>query len=155
MRTSLMQKGDINLQDMARVLRSRGLRVTPQRRLVFRLLREHGGHPDADELYRLARQQQPQISLSTIYRALDVFEGLGLVWALHLEGAHHRYEIAREDGHHHLVCLGCGKVIEFQCAHCAQVHQGLADGHGFQITGSRVELLGYCAECQKQREQRR
>jgi len=123
--------------------------------LVFRLLHEHGGHPDADELYRLARQQQPQISLSTVYRALDVFEEFGLIRALRLEREHHRYEIAREDGHHHLVCLGCGKVIEFQCAHCAQVHQGLADGHGFQITGSRVELLGYCAECQKQREQRR
>ncbi len=140
---------------IARALRAQGLRVTPQRRLVFRLLREHGGHPDADELYRLARQQQPRISLSTVYRALDVFEELGLVRALHLEGEHHRYEIARENGHHHLVCLGCGKVIEFQCAHCAHVHQDLADRYGFQITGSRVELLGYCAECQKQRKQRR
>jgi Fur family ferric uptake transcriptional regulator len=47
-----------------------------------------------------------------------------------------------------MVCVGCGKVIEFNCSHCADVHGNLADKHGFQIMGVRVKLLGYCADCQ-------
>jgi len=109
----------------------------------------------ADEIYRLARRERPRLSLSTVYRTLGLLKELGLVWELRFEEGYSRYELASPEGHHHLVCLGCGKVIEFQCAHCAQVHQDLADRHGFQITGSRVELLGYCAECQNQRKQRR
>ena len=129
--------------------------MTPQRRLVFRLLREHGGHLSADELYRLARQRQPRISLSTVYRALDTFEELGLVRALHLDGEHHRYEVAGDgEEHHHMICLGCGRVIEFECSHCAAVHQDLAEHYDFQITGSRVQLLGYCPDCRVQRERR-
>ena len=143
-----MSSSGADLTDVMRLLRAQGLRVTPQRRLVLRLLREQGGHLSADELYRLARDRQPRISLSTVYRALDVFEELGLVRALHLEGEHHRYEIAREGEHHHMICLGCGRVIEFECAHCAETHQELAERYGFQITGSRVQLLGYCVGCQ-------
>jgi len=138
-------RGD--LRELTRAVRAQGLRLTPQRQLVLRLLQEQGGHLSADELYALARQRQPHISLSTVYRALDTFEELGLVRALHLQGQQHRYEIAREGSHHHMICLGCGKVIEFECDHCAQVHQDLAEYHGFEITASRVQLLGYCADC--------
>lgn len=142
-------------RDIARTLHAQGLRITPQRRLVLGLLRERGGHLGADEIYRLARQHHPRISLSTVYRALDMFEELGLVRVLHLEGEHHRYEIAgRREEHHHLVCLGCGRVIDFECSHCAETHQGLAEHHDFEITGSQVQLLGYCTECRAQAEGR-
>lgn len=142
-----MSSSGAGLKDMARALRAQGLRVTPQRRLVLHLLQEQGEHLSADELYRLARRRQPRISLSTVYRALDVFEEVGLVRALHLEGEHHRYEIAHDRGHHHMICLGCGRVIEFECVHCEETHQDLAARYDFQITGSRVQLLGYCADC--------
>jgi len=141
-------------KDITRALRAQGLRITPQRRLVLRLLREQGGHLSADELYRLARQRLPRISLSTVYRALDVFAELGLVRALHLEGEHHRYESAGDGEHHHMICLGCGRVIEFECSHCAQTHQDLAEQHDFQITGSEVQLLGYCTDCRPRDEGR-
>jgi Fur family ferric uptake transcriptional regulator len=152
-----MSSSGAELKDIARALRAKGLRMTPQRRLVLRLLHEQGGHLSADELYRLARQRQPRISLSTVYRALDVFEELGLVRALHLEGEHHRYEIARDGAHpgrehQHMICLGCNRVIEFECGHCAETHQDLAERYGFQITGSRVQLLGYCADCRARGE---
>jgi len=137
------------LHNIEHVLRSRGLRVTPQRQAVFELLKEHGGHPSADELYRLAKRKQLRISLSTVYRALDLFEKLGLVRALHIEGEQHRYETVRDGEHHHLICLGCGKVIEFRCDHCVEVLRELAERYDFRITASRVQLMGYCAECRK------
>lgn len=150
-----MSSSGAELRDMSRVLRAQGLRVTPQRRLVLHLLREQGGHLSADELYRLARQHQPRISLSTVYRALDVFEELGLVRALHLDGEHHRYEVASDgEEHHHMICLGCSRVIEFECGYCAEIHHDLAEHHDFQITGSRVQLLGYCTDCRARGEGR-
>lgn len=154
-----MSSSGAKLKDMTRALRAQGLRMTPQRRLVLRLLREQGGHLSADELYLLGRQRQPRISLSTVYRALGIFEELGLVRALHLESEHHRYEIAGHDAfpgreHHHMICLGCGRVIEFECSHCPEIHQDLADHHDFQITGSQVQLRGYCTDCRAQGEGR-
>jgi Fe2+ or Zn2+ uptake regulation protein len=121
---------------------------------VLRLLREQGGHLSADDVYHLARRRQPRISLSTVYRALDTFEQLGLVRALRLEGEQHRYEIAENGEHHHMICLGCGRVIEFECGHCSETHRDLAQQHDFQITGSQVQLLGYCADCQARGEGR-
>jgi Fe2+ or Zn2+ uptake regulation protein len=50
-----------------------------------------------------------------------------------------------------LVCVSCGKVVEFQCPHCSDTHRQLAGRHGFRITGSRVELFGYCQECTRAR----
>ena len=141
--------------DVERILRAKGRRITPQRKLILNVLQERGEHLSADEIYFLTRQRRPGISLSTVYRTLEMLREMGLVSKLHLDGEN-RYEIQRGEEHQHLICLGCGRVIEFKCTHCARMHQDLAAQHGFKITGSRVELLGYCAECQqKQEEQRR
>lgn len=131
---------------VAALLRERGNRVTPQRRAILRIIEEQGGHLSADEICYLARKEVPRLSLSTVYRTLELLKDLDLVSELHLAGSRYRYE-AQSGEHQHLVCLACGRVIEFQCAHCAEMHQRLADQHGFKITGSRVELFGYCEEC--------
>ncbi len=132
------------------LLRERGNRVTPQRRAILAIIEEQGGHLSADEIYHLARREVPRLSLSTVYRTLELLKDLDLVSELHLAGDHYRYE-AQSGEHQHLVCLSCGQVVEFECAHWAQMHQKLADEHGFKITGSRVELFGYCGDCSKAR----
>jgi Fe2+ or Zn2+ uptake regulation protein len=136
---------------ISELLRERGNRITPQRRAILRIIRERAGHLSADEIHDLARREIPRLSLSTVYRTLDLLKELDLVTELHLAGNHYRYE-AQSDQHEHLVCLSCGKVIEFHCAHCVAMHEQLSGKYGFQITGSRVELFGYCQECAKTRE---
>lgn len=132
------------------LLRQRGNRLTPQRRAILGIIREHAGHLSADEIHDLARQEVPRLSLSTVYRTLELLKELDLVTELQLAGDHWRYE-AQSQEHQHLVCLSCGKVVEFQCNHCRAVHQRLANEHGFSITGGRVEIFGYCDECAKAR----
>lgn len=134
--------------EISKLLRERGNRVTTQRRAVLKIIQEHAGHLSADEIYNLARDEVPRLSLSTVYRTLDLLKELDLVAELHLAGDHYRYE-AQSGRHEHLVCLGCGKVIEFQCSHCTATHKELYAQHGFVITSTRVELLGYCKECAK------
>ncbi|MFQ5988055.1 MAG: Fur family transcriptional regulator [Dehalococcoidia bacterium] len=134
-----------------RLLRSMGKRITPQRMTLLRIIEEQGGHLDADEIHRLAREETPHLSLSTVYRALNLFKELGLVEELHLAEGHHHYESIGSGEHHHLICLGCGKVIEFECPFTDEMRQELAKQHDFEITRGRVDLMGYCAECRKGR----
>jgi len=131
------------------LLRAKGKRITPQRRLILQIIQEHKGHLDVDEIHLRAKGRYPRLSLSTVYRTLDLLRELDLVKELGLATDRRHYEAKPREEHQHLICLGCGKVIEFQCAHCIDIHRDLADQYGFQITGSRVELLGYCPECAK------
>jgi Fe2+ or Zn2+ uptake regulation protein len=129
------------------MLRSIGSRVTPQRTAIVSILQENSGHLSAEEIHRLARREHPRLSLATVYRTLRWMKTCGLVRELRLNGKRYRYEIDRNEPHQHMVCLECGKVIEFTCGHCADVRGDLAKQHGFHITGARVRLMGYCADC--------
>ena len=93
-------------------LREAGMRMTSQRNLIINIIRQ--GHLNADEIYRRARQKDRRLSLSTVYRTLQVLKKLGLVEEIHLDDYHHHYEVKPTTEHYHLVCLGCGKVVEFQ-----------------------------------------
>ena len=134
---------------LEREFRAAGGRLTPQRRLIASILQKQGCHLSAEEIYLLARRQHPRLSLATVYRMLRRLKESGLVRELQLGDNCHHYEIKRAEGHQHMVCLGCGRVIEFTCNHYKEVHSDLADQYGFEITGARVKLSGYCTDCQQ------
>ena len=127
-----------------------GLRATSQRALILEIIRH--GHLDADEIYRQARAKQPRLSLSTVYRTLQVFKKLGLVEELHFDETHHHYEMKPSSEHQHLVCLGCGKVIEFECPLSLKMKEDIAREKGFEITGAEIRMTGYCPKCRQKRK---
>ena len=139
---------------MRRILRRAGKRVTPQRLLILETIREGGGHLDADEIYRLARRKAPRLSLSTVYRTIKVLKEAGVIEELHLGEKHHHYELRGEKGHHHLICQGCGKVVEFECPFSQEFLRDLGEEHDFEITAIRLSLVGYCAECRQKCEEK-
>jgi Fur family transcriptional regulator, ferric uptake regulator len=133
-----------------------GMRVTNQRTLILDIIRQGKGHMDADEVYRLARKKNSRISLSTVYRNLQTLKKLGLVDEVHFDEAHHHYEIKTDRDasaeHHHMICLGCGKIIEFKYPLAQSVKQSVPEAADFEITGTETRILGYCAECQRNRK---
>ena len=131
------------------LLASAGLRKTAQRSLILDIIRRGEGHLDADEVYRRARKKQPRISLSTVYRTLQKLKSLDLIEELHFDEAHHHYEIKPPTEHHHLVCLGCGKIVEFKYPLAKQVRKSVPEAKDFEITGSEVRMTGYCADCRE------
>ncbi len=135
-----------------RTLSSTGLRVTNQRALLLDIIRQGEGHPDAYEIYRQAREKQPRLSLSTVYRALEKFKELGLIEEVHFDEAHHHYEAKSPAEHHHLVCLDCGQVIEFHYSLTRQVKRNVPEAKDFDIVGAEVRMTGYCAKCRRSRE---
>ena len=135
-----------------RVLNIPGMRITNQRALILEVIRRGQGHLDADEVYRQAREKQPRLSLSTVYRTLHMLKTLGLVEEVHFDEEHHHYEMKSATEHHHLTCLGCGRVIEFSYPLARLVKRNVAEAKDFEITGSEIRMTGYCAQCRQKRE---
>ncbi|MGE5602897.1 MAG: Fur family transcriptional regulator [Nitrososphaerales archaeon] len=131
-------------------LRTTGRRLTGQRQLLLQLIEEHGGHLDAHELYRLASERNPRLSLSTVYRTMNLLRDLGLVSEVHLGEEHHHYELRPTSEHCHLVCVNCGKVVEIGCDLIEQLKAKVAEQHDFEITEAQVDLVGLCAECRRE-----
>jgi len=138
-----------SIEDRRSALNATGMRVTNQRALILEILRD--GHLDADEIYRRARVRQPRISLSTIYRTLHTLKELGLVEELHLDETHHHYEVKPSVEHHHLVCLGCGSVIEFRFPLIHYIKKKVTEAKGFEIVDAKIQITGYCPKCRKNR----
>ena len=129
-----------------------GKRVTSQRALILEIIRQGQGHLDADEIYRRARNKRPRLSLSTVYRTLQALKELGLIEELHIDDTHHHYEVKSSTKHHHLVCLGCGKVIEFQYPLSRYVKRHVAEAGDFEIVDTEIRMIGYCSQCRQGRK---
>jgi Fe2+ or Zn2+ uptake regulation protein len=131
------------------ILKSPGTRMTSQRTLVFDIISRGGGHLAADEIYARARRKKPLISLSTVYRAIAKFKQLGLVVESHLGQEHHHYEAGHSGNHFHLVCIGCGSVIEFEYPLVDRVRDEVARAGSFKIVSAEMNLSGYCQQCRR------
>jgi len=130
-----------------KVLNKAGMRVTHQRAVILEIIRQ--GHLDADEIYRRAKEKEPRISLSTVYRTLQKLKNLGLIEELHFDEAHHHYEAKPSAEHYHLVCLGCGRVIEFRQPLSHFIKKNVSEAKEFNILETEVRVTGYCAKCRK------
>ncbi len=129
------------------MLRAADCRVTEQRLLLLQLLHDCEGHAGADDLYHLARARDPRLSLSTVYRTLNKLKEVGLVHELHLDDEHHHYELAAKGNHHHLICQGCGEIVEIRCFLVDEMLSHLETEHAIKITNAQIEFTGYCADC--------
>jgi Fur family peroxide stress response transcriptional regulator len=128
-------------------LRAAGRRLTPQRKLILKVLEESDVHLDADALYEQVKACDPDVSLATVYRTLAVLREIGLVEEHRLGQDHGHYEAVRQEPHYHFTCLRCGTVIEFDAPLVAQIERELCDREGVRVTGTHLHVSGYCAKC--------
>jgi Fe2+ or Zn2+ uptake regulation protein len=124
--------------------------LTTQRRLLLELIRDAEGHLDAKELYLRARARDEFIGWATVYRSLNLFKELGLVDERRLGKVRCYYEIKQSPEHQHLLCRGCGKVIEFQTPYFQELVEAVRREHGFKITKAELCLEGYCEHCNQE-----
>ena len=120
--------------------------MTHQRSMIFEIVREAGGHLDACEIYQKAREKEDRISLSTVYRALNKFKKLGLVEEQHFGQNHHHYE-TRQIEHYHMICQGCGRVIEFEYPLADYIKSSIRQAQDFEIRTAEVNITGFCRKC--------
>ncbi len=132
------------------LFRERGIACTAQRELVARTLLAMGSHVGANELHRKLARRTPRVALATVYRTLQLLKDNGLIAERQFGERWRRYENVAADHHDHLVCLGCGAVIEFQEPLIEELQDRVARRHGFQAERHRLELYGYCRDCSRE-----
>lgn len=126
----------------------KGRRATSQRTLLLKLIEEARGHVDAKELYRRAAERNADISLATVYRSLNLFREQGLIEERRFGRVRCRYyEVRRGGEHHHLVCRGCGRVIDLESPVVGDLVAEVRQQCGFDVVGIQLSLDGYCGEC--------
>jgi Fe2+ or Zn2+ uptake regulation protein len=133
-----------------RALRSGTTRWTQQRDVLLDVIEHTPGHLDADELYRLARDRDPRISLSTVYRTLGLLKRHDLVDELHLGEEHHHYEARTgdpADQHFHFVCTFCSEVQELSGGAVAHLRDALEREYGVVVRALDLDVVGLCARC--------
>lgn len=128
------------------VLEANGQRYTEQRAAVYRHLAGTDTHPTADDVFTAVRGEIPDISLATVYKALETLVGCGLAQKLTNGDGSARYD-GRTDPHHHARCLRCGCVLDVMGSPDAVSIHAIAPVPGFSVEGYRLELVGHCDSC--------
>ena len=133
-------------EDWQQLLRDKGYRLTPQRELVLKAV-EDLGHGTPDEVLTKLREQSSAINISTVHRTLELLEELGLVRHTHLTDRAPTYHSTTTPAHVHLVCRGCGDVIEA----APEVFEGMVarldKEHGFDVDLGHLTVFGTCRKC--------
>jgi Fe2+ or Zn2+ uptake regulation protein len=128
------------------IFREQGLRVTPQRQAIFRLLEGDVSHPTVESLFDRARADMPTISLKTVYQTVHDLEALGEVRVLDLGTGSVRVDPNVEDDHHHLLCTRCGRVRDLPVDFTG-LHVPLRYRRDFTVDDVQVIFRGHCADC--------
>ena len=134
--------------DPADLLRQRGIQVTAQRLAVFRAV---SGHPHiaADAVAEAVRNEIGAISLQSVYDALGVLVGEGLIRRIQPAGSPARFEDRVADNHHHLICRTCGRMVDVACAVGSAPCLTASEDNGYEIDEAEVVYWGRCPQCVK------
>jgi Fur family ferric uptake transcriptional regulator len=119
---------------------ARGMRMTDQRRVIAQVIEQAADHPDVEELYRRASAIDPKISLSTVYRTVNLFEEAGLVTKHDFKDGRARFEPIPDEHHDHLIDIKTGKVIEFRNEEIEAIQEVIAKRLGYRLVDHRLEL---------------
>jgi Fur family ferric uptake transcriptional regulator len=132
--------------DAARLLRDASLRVTRPRLAVLSAAHAHP-HADTDTIVGVVRDELGQVSTQAVYDVLRALTAAGLLRRIQPAGSVARYEARVGDNHHHLVCRGCGVIVDVDCAVGDAPCLHASDTHGFTIDEAEVVYHGLCPDC--------
>ncbi len=129
------------------LLRKRGYRLTPQRYMILSVIQEANEHISVEQILERVQQRNPYVSLSTIYRTLDLLKNLELIRENHLPGGQTHYEAAAGMAHHHLVCRRCHETMHLDEALLGDLHEQLQKQFHFHNLTLDLIAAGYCNTC--------
>ena len=134
---------------LARYMAQRGLKSTRQRSIIIDTFFGLDGHHTVEDLWARVRQQDPRVSVATVYRTMKLLSDCGLAHARNFGDGQTRYEAAVGRHHHdHLICTHCGLIVEFENDRIEQMQDAVARKHGFTVVSHKMELYGLCPDCQ-------
>lgn len=138
------------LEVICRKLCENDYKLTPQRQVILQVLTEHPErHLSAEEIYTIVKQKYPEIGLATVYRTLEILADLDILQKMDFDDGRSRYEL--NDGgahhHHHLICIKCGRVIEFEDDLLESLEAMVAKKTNFEVLDHHLKFYGLCGDC--------
>ena len=130
----------------------KGLKTTKQREQILKVFLNSSGHKNLAQIYALVAKVNPKIGYTTVYRTLKLFTRLGLAAQRKWADGETQYEPIEGKSHHdHLICLECGRIIEFEDEALETLQNGIAQRYRFKIFHHRMELYGRCSDCRSEK----
>lgn len=132
-------------------LQQAGMRLTPQRIAICKLLSQTDSHPTAAEIFEKIRIQYPSLSLMTVYNTLNTLVSLGLVNELGGAGDDNIHYDGNTSPHINLACVSCHKIVDIASEKIEALESDVKTLTGFKLIGTRIVYYGLCPDCQKQK----
>ncbi|MFB0516884.1 MAG: Fur family transcriptional regulator [Candidatus Neomarinimicrobiota bacterium] len=135
-----------------KALKQESLRLTSQRLAILEDVLDNDQHRECDDIFLSLREKEIPVSRATIYRTLDILEKVGFVRKMDVGDGRFRYENKLSRPHHdHIICLQCGKIVEFVDHQIEQWQERISAEHGFELLLHKHQLFGLCQECQERK----
>jgi Fur family ferric uptake transcriptional regulator len=149
---------------LRRKLKGYGYRITQGREAIMNVLAAAKDHLSAEDIYIKAYAAYPAIGLTSVYRTLEVLVSTGLVYKFDFGDGRARYEMSEsprgEEHHHHLVCTGCGRIIDYadfideELALLKKTEAGLSRKYNFTIINHLIQFYGFCNKCKTKKNEK-
>lgn len=139
--------------NLTKILEKNGYKTTTQRSSIYEVLSENNDkHLSPEDIYELIKDKNPKMGIATIYRTLQIFEEVGLVYKHNFDDGCSRYEILEPESgevhlHHHLLCKKCGKIIEVKEDLMNSLEEMIEKQYNFEILNHEVMFTGICSQC--------
>ncbi len=145
---------EYDINEYKEILKKEGYKLTYQRKAILKVIMDFNmEHLSCDEIFSYVNKDYPEIGIATIYRTLQLFEKLNIVYKVDFGDGFSRYELNDGDGdhhHHHLICLKCGKILEVQMDLLESLEKEIERSENFKILDHSVKFYGFCDKCNNQ-----
>ena len=137
------------INEIISTFRTKGFKITPQRRLLFEILFDNHSHPSAEDVYQSALEKMPDISRTTVYSTLNELVDMGFIEAANgITEKHMRFD-PKTGAHHHLYCQGCGLIVDIDLD-ISQLDLPSSASDDFEVLKKQVTFFGFCKQCKSE-----
>ena len=139
-----------SLEVIYQKLQEKDYKLTPQRKRILKILLDNEQeHLSAEDIYKIVKHHYPEMGLATVYRTLEILADIDILEKMNFDDGKARYEFSSYDKHHHhhLICLKCSKVIEFNDDLLDVLERTISEKKDFEVVDHKLKFYGYCSKC--------
>lgn len=134
------------VEKLTSTLRNNGMKITPQRLMIFKILENNTSHPSAEDVYKRVKKIYPTVSFTTIYKTLETLKDLGEIKELTIDENRKHYD-PNINTHHHVICSSCKKIVDIFEDFSSHIKLPDFVNQEYHVNGFQISFYGICKKC--------